>query len=1813
MTATVLPKLPVAHDELVNYIASHPEVPVRQLMEPYRQFEAKLREVYAQERTNPILDDPYLNILPVFNENTLNIKTRARNPEAEPPAERNRYIMVLPDDKRRKNGSPAVVESLREFRDNFSVFSESSLADMDWSNIVAAGSSVVNCLLPVPVEYKKSKRALRQYYHEKFCPASDVDLFLYGLTEEQAIEKIKDIEARVRDAILSEVTVVRTKNAITICSQYPTRHIQIVLRVYKSVSEILTGFDIDCSGAAYDGEQVYCTPRALASYITQINPIDLSRRSPSYENRLSKYSHRNFEVYWQELDRSRIDPTIYERSFQRTLGLARLLILERLPTTSAREEYLRKRREERGRPGMGYRYYHRLAGNIKDNHEDEVADWVDEEEVSNYHTFTVPYGAKFHAKKIEKLCYTKDLLLNAEWNQPKEREIYLHRHPAFFGRVKDVIEDCCGTCPKAKTPEEVELAEKESEIYVSGRVSFRIDDPGRQQIGSFNPLTEDDWTEMAYVGNTARLCQAIVDEDLEHVEDWLSQEGADPNRRDYTGRTPLHLAVMSSTPEIVKCLVDHGARLIARLADGRTALHLAAGRGNVEIVKVLLEKSAANEEEEEEKRDQRRKALYAAHKEAQEDNPEEVLGVTSPNRDSDHEDSDGEMVSIAASDDDVQTITTASFVKVDKDDAAAGGAEPAALDDQGEPDFYKIDVVAWDSHCSPLHLAILGGHCETVKLLCQEFGADVLLPIKFGEGTWDHPHVVILSMVLALALSVDKAIRMTETLLSLGATSSQADMYGVTAFHRFVHNGVPELIEKLWENDKIGVKAALNHLAVQGTYYSNGPCASPLLSAIENGDAILVLKLLDAGAKPQIEYDSWLRGAKQVFERDLRDYGSNLKLFRKSADQPLIVAIRSPNPSVAIDLLERGADPNALTKVGHRALLDSWAYAQNKGESALDVTRNLLDKFREYADELSGLEQTSEPGKPPAFYSTVLGKELIPPLEPLGAPEFLAKFTEGTYQHWLVSRDIAKAHDTYKQELETFGKQRAKALSGGGLKMKLEAVEDIISQLERVEKALEVNGAKTFKELHPQIQGPITGTPQHLEQKPYSLEFTFGNVVDITDARKAAYIKLFEAAWAGDLETIKSLTLASWDADQQEPPLKVAVWDNSHNNPVSLAFLRGHYAVAKAILEIAQAQWAPADEKTTRFTMNGDPEGESDGDSYNSDCDSNEDGLGVREKVIEDQFTIENVGQVSMKVKSQTLASAVLTWATPTFTLRDGVLKNTDHRENLITFAIRENDVEAFKFLINLSIQLAREEPVTDNESSRFYTLPRSDFDYAVRLGRIEMLAEAIRRTGAGIPLEDLVKKTGTELKVKPRYYQGLNVYGKKRADWANAGRNLMHRPRGGNEAPPLLTAAAEGSLESAEWFISDAPMRHYAEFGKSKVAKEDPRLKHLNEARGGFDRAIAKWLGVQNDLAIHCVVIRAKEGDANRVLEYLIRVCPASLEAKSAQGYTPLFLACRLGRVEFVKALIDAGADQSVKDKELNTIVHAALRNRPHLIKLRELLNLLDPDLRSHMFLQRNTLSSGGNTPLHYWLREANPLIYTWDYSAYSSPNRCLDREKAENVEVLRLILEFSGGAELDILNGSGDTILHTAVILHLPEHIRVILAQNFNLIYRENAVGRTPSEIAYDIWINSRVETAEKVVASSDDGTEITRLKKRCPRDFLENGSKGAKKPRPDRKKLTWDLFEEHLAKGSAKRRLVSLNEANDVAKRLGERYASQRYFWKGPKTEEEDDEEPKPQQEEEQVADYVQKNYADSSAWHYPVEKPDAYYCFDCETYH
>lgn len=262
----VLPSLPAKHEDWITYVSARPDTTLHDLIAPYKDYDNKLREVFAQQPQHPAASQP--TVIPIFAGCEEDIKIRARNLTAETDTERQRYLMPLKKNDRRDDGVPAVVQSLKEFQTNFQLFSESSLVDLDWSNVVVAGSAVVTSLLPVPAKHNSSKRALREYHHQKLAPASDVDLFLYGLTEEQAIDKIKQIEQRIKDSILTETTTIRTKNAITIASQYPTRHVQIVLRIYRSISEILTGFDVDCSCAAYNGSQVYASPRALAAYMT---------------------------------------------------------------------------------------------------------------------------------------------------------------------------------------------------------------------------------------------------------------------------------------------------------------------------------------------------------------------------------------------------------------------------------------------------------------------------------------------------------------------------------------------------------------------------------------------------------------------------------------------------------------------------------------------------------------------------------------------------------------------------------------------------------------------------------------------------------------------------------------------------------------------------------------------------------------------------------------------------------------------------------------------------------------------------------------------------------------------------------------------------------------------------------------------------------------------------------------------------------------------------------------------------------------------------------------------------------------------------------------------------------------------------------------------------------------------------------------------------------------------------------------------------------------------------------------------------------
>lgn len=360
-----------------------------------------------------------------------------------------------------------------------------------------------------------------------------------------------------------------------------------------------------------------------------------------------------------------------------------------------------------------------------------------------------------------------------------------------------------------------------------------------------------------------------------------------------------------------------------------------------------------------------------------------------------------------------------------------------------------------------------------------------------------------------------------------------------------------------------------------------------------------------------------------------------------------------------------------------------------------------------------------------------------------------------------------------------------------------------------------------------------------------------------------------EAAWAGDIERIKALTLQAWGPMQQQPPLKMAVTHQWRDSPFSLAFLRGHYEVARAILEIVKAQWSPPDKESLRYRMETQDE---DDDEYDSEAESDDSDTSepriVSEKV-DQEFTIDNIGQISMQVKSHVKPLTVICDVYPTIKTSENSKITSSSQLSLFTHAMDEDNVAGLKFLLDLAQHYATQkfdgdDDEDEDESGGNFTFPEAAYNWAIEHGKIDQLGLIIKRTGAGLPLDHLVKKSGVVVKKKPRYYQGLTVYGKKRYapqalslalqianyesrnDWATAGRNMVVKTTT-SRTPPLLYAVLQGRIESVEFYLGDGPHRLYSEFSKSKAGREDSRLKRLRESFGGFDRTVAKWLGTNS------------------------------------------------------------------------------------------------------------------------------------------------------------------------------------------------------------------------------------------------------------------------------------------------------------------------------------------------------------------------------
>jgi hypothetical protein len=172
------------------------------------------------------------------------------------------------------------------------------------------------------------------------------------------------------------------------------------------------------------------------------------------------------------------------------------------------------------------------------------------------------------------------------------------------------------------------------------------------------------------------------------------------------------------------------------------------------------------------------------------------------------------------------------------------------------------------------------------------------------------------------------------------------------------------------------------------------------------------------------------------------------------------------------------------------------------GESLLDIIQKKLKALREYKDP-DNTPKTPESLKSEEYYTRGL--------------------KEGTYRHWSALRDFQAKKRSHEEEWTAY-EYNLSAKSEEGVKEKKAAVDELIQELEATEKSLLDAGAKPFYEMHPDISKPQQNNNSYRHKEytpePYDTNVTI-RVPDLTEIKKDGYIKLFEAAWSGDLETVK--------------------------------------------------------------------------------------------------------------------------------------------------------------------------------------------------------------------------------------------------------------------------------------------------------------------------------------------------------------------------------------------------------------------------------------------------------------------------------------------------------------------------------------------------------------------------------------------------------------------------------------------------------------------------------------------------------------------
>lgn len=402
-----------------------------------------LRKAFVEKRESTELSNFYIDLIDVYeNVDTFRFTSLDKEESSIP--------MILCPNREKFPIGESSINSFPLFLSYINEFSSACFEGFNWDNVFLAGGVVLGSLTPNPEGFR----------------SSDLDLFIYGLSKEEANDKVESILSQIQKnfASLNPILIVRTNNSITVIRGFPHRNIQIVLRLYKSPAEVLLGFDVDSCSIGFDGKKVWITERGQRAINKRYNLVNPTRRSSSYEYRLWKYSKRGFGVCVPTLDGTKInEDVLMHKEITSVKGLAKLVFYE---CGKFRNEFLPTHKK-----------------NKKDIERDEFEKETQDLNIIcskvDYSHVIIPYGPKWDLVNISRF------LNNRNWG--------------FYWKTKEPSTSFIQT-----------YAGLEDFRAKRGRdtLIWLVDNPGRQQFegssdlnllrGSFYPLPSIDWEKDLY-------------------------------------------------------------------------------------------------------------------------------------------------------------------------------------------------------------------------------------------------------------------------------------------------------------------------------------------------------------------------------------------------------------------------------------------------------------------------------------------------------------------------------------------------------------------------------------------------------------------------------------------------------------------------------------------------------------------------------------------------------------------------------------------------------------------------------------------------------------------------------------------------------------------------------------------------------------------------------------------------------------------------------------------------------------------------------------------------------------------------------------------------------------------------------------------------------------------------------------------------------------------------------------------------------------------------------------------------------------------